>query len=289
MRRIGIDTVIDCELFSRVSSIFSFLSGAVIRSGFYRFTQEGLYRGTFINRPVLYNPYRHISAQFVSLVKAIESGGRPPVKERPDDNGFRAPRIRFGRREMAAFQDRFSADFPGVSGKRLVLLYPGGGLLPIRAWPAERYRAVVNALAGRGYAVGVIGMENDRGLSKIILSGAREEVCVDLTGYTRTVRELLMLFHLAALLITNDGGPGHFASLTPIPSIIFFGPETPVLYGTLDEKSVEFYAGISCSPCLTAYNHRNSPCDGDNVCLKSISVQSVLKAACEILEGTHAP
>ena len=288
MRRIGIDTVIDCELFSRVSSIFSFLSGAVIRSGFYRFTQEGLYRGSFINRPVLYNPYRHISAQFVSLVRAIESGGRPPVKERLDGREFRAPRIRLSRSDMAAFQKRFAVDFPGVSGKKLVLLYPGGGLLPIRAWPAEKYSAVVHALAGRGYAVGIIGMGNDRPLARAILSGAPEEACVDLTGYTRTVKELLMLFHRAALLITNDGGPGHFASLTPIPSIIFFGPETPVLYGTLDEKSVEFYTGISCSPCLTAYNHRNSPCDGDNVCLKSISVQSVLKTACEILEGTGA-
>lgn len=39
----------------------------------------------------------------------------------------------------------------------------------------------------------------------------------------------MVLFHLAALLITNDGGPGQFAALTPVPVIIFFGPETPAL------------------------------------------------------------
>ena len=63
MRRIKPDTVIDCELFSRISSILSFLSGAAVRIGFHPHTQEGLYRGNFINKPVLYNPYHHISNQ----------------------------------------------------------------------------------------------------------------------------------------------------------------------------------------------------------------------------------
>ena len=71
--------------------------------------------------------------------------------------------------------------------------------------------------------------------------------------------------------------------MTPIPCIIFYEPETPTLYGPLDDKSVNLYTGLSCSPCLTAYNHRSSPCDGDNVCLKSISPETVLEKAYEIL------
>ena len=68
MRRIGIDTVLDCELFSRIGSIYAFLSGAKIHVGFHPHTQEGLFRGNFMNRPVLYNPYQHISQQFLTLV-----------------------------------------------------------------------------------------------------------------------------------------------------------------------------------------------------------------------------
>ena len=93
----------------------------------------------------------------------------------------------------------------------------------------------------------------------------------------------MLLFHTASLLITNDGGPGHFASMTPIPAIVLFGPETPALYGSLDDKSVSLYTHLSCSPCLTAYNHRNSPCDGDNVCLKSIDPKDVLQKSLELL------
>ncbi|MBW1804079.1 MAG: glycosyltransferase family 9 protein, partial [Deltaproteobacteria bacterium] len=84
--------------------------------------------------------------------------------------------------------------------------------------------------------------------------------------------------------ITNDGGPGHFASLTSIPAIILFGPETPLLYGPLDQKSTAIHASLSCSPCLTAYNHRDTPCDGDNMCLKAITTEEVLLKAYEILE-----
>jgi ADP-heptose:LPS heptosyltransferase len=94
----------------------------------------------------------------------------------------------------------------------------------------------------------------------------------------------MLIFHFSALLITNDGGPGHFAALTPIPAIIFYGPETPTLYGPLGDNARNIFLNFSCSPCVTAYNHRNSPCDGDNLCLKKISPEEVLTQALEILE-----
>ena len=80
MRKQRYDAVIDCELFARISSIFSVLSGAPVRVGFHPHTQEGLYRGEFINRPVLYNPYHHISQQFLTLAEAIDSGTAPRAK-----------------------------------------------------------------------------------------------------------------------------------------------------------------------------------------------------------------
>jgi hypothetical protein len=54
----------------------------------------------------------------------------------------------------------------------------------------------------------------------------------------------------------------------------------------LSPRAVNLQKPLSCSPCLTAYNHRRSPCDGNNVCLKSISPEEVLAAANELL-GSH--
>jgi len=289
LRRIGIDVVVDCELFSRVSSIFSFLSGAGIRVGFHPHTQEGLYRGDFINRPVLYNPYHHISHQFVNMVEAIESKKTPTVKMPVPAHELRAPRMRVGEGEIKRLLKRFQTDFPEVRENNLVLVYAGGGLLPLRAWPLENFCTVAKSLIKKGYAVGLIGLEEDKNLAGRILAECNDKDCVDLTGYTRTIRELMIIFHFASLLITNDGGPGHFAAMTPIPAIILYGPETPVLYGPLSPRSFSFYVPLSCSPCLTAFNHRNSPCDGDNLCLKNISPQEVLEKSYELLEGPDAP
>ena len=283
MRRLAIDTVVDCELFSRVGSIFSFLSGAKIRAGFHPHTQEGLYRGNFINRPVLYNPYQHISQQFLTLVEALESERVPGVKRPVGQDKLSIPPMTVDPGEISAMKEHFHADFPQTIGKKLILLSPGGGLLPIRAWPVANFSRVAEELLRRDYVVGIIGLERDRDTARAIASHCNTPHCIDLTGYTKTVRELMLLFHSASLLVANDGGPGHFASMTPIPAIVLFGPESPALYGSLDDKSISLYNHLSCSPCLTAYNHRNSPCDGDNVCLKSIDPQEVLLKSFELL------
>ena len=285
MRKRNIDTVIDCELFSRISSILSFLSGAAIRIGFHPHTQEGLYRGNFMNCPVLYNPYHHISQQFLTLVDAIDSTSDPKAKRLVSKEKLEIPAMEIGPGEIESAKNRLYEKAPAIREKRIVLIYPGGGLLPIRAWPLDYYCSLAEALLQRGYAVGVIGLAEDKPVARKILSHTQNENCVDLTGYTKTIRELMRIFHLASLLITNDGGPGHFAAMTPVPTIIFYGPETPLLYGPIDEKAQNLFLDLSCSPCVTAYNHRNSPCDGDNQCLKQIAPEEVLAKALQILEG----
>ncbi|GMR22929.1 MAG: ADP-heptose--LPS heptosyltransferase RfaF [Acidobacteriota bacterium] len=290
LRFIGVDTVIDCELFARAGALMSFLSGAEVRVGFERHTQEGLYRGSFINRPVLYNPYQHIAQQFVTLAAAIDGKGSPKVKRRVVDRALTLSSMSVRDGELDATRSHLEMSFPRTKGKRLVLVYPGGGLLPIRAWPLASFKTLASQLIGEGFVVGILGLAQDKPLARAIQDDIAEGErgnCIDLTGYTKTVRELMLLFHLAELLVTNDGGPAHFASMTPMPSIILFGPETPSLYGSLDHRSVHFFQGLSCSPCLTAYNHRNSPCDGDNQCLKTIAPEEVYAAARRILSSVH--
>jgi len=285
MRKLKFDTVIDCELFSRISSILAFLSGAAVRVGFHPHTQEGLYRGNFMNRPVPYNPYHHISRQFLTLVEAIDSATHPRAKHKVTDQIFEIPAIRVETQEIENARKKLFEKAPELKDKKVVLIYPGGGLLPIRAWPLENYCTLAEKLLNRGYAVGIIGLAQDKEIARRILSHTRSRSCVDLTGYTKTIRELMLIFHFSSLLVTNDGGPGHFAALTPIPAIIFYGPETPTLYGPLGDNAHNIFLNLSCSPCVTAYNHRNSPCDGDNLCLKKIEPDQVLSKALEILEG----
>jgi ADP-heptose:LPS heptosyltransferase len=185
-------------------------------------------------------------------------------------------------REVAALH----RDHPAAVGKPIVLMYPSGGLLPIRAWPLEHYATVARELLAEGLVVGVIGMPDDRPLAERL-----QQACggnpnlLNLAGYTRSVRHLMTLFHRASLLITNDGGPGQFAAMTPLHTIVFFGPETPMLYRSWSPNALAFFTQLPCAPCLTAYNHRSSPCDGDNQCLKRITPAEVLAKAREMLRA----
>jgi ADP-heptose:LPS heptosyltransferase len=163
-------------------------------------------------------------------------------------------------------------------------VYAGGGILPERAWPAAHYARVAQGLCAAGYAVGLIGLKDDAALARELKTQVGSEACIDLTGYTKSIRELLMLMHASSLLITNDGGPSHFATVTPIQTMVFFGPETGKLYGPLGKRTAILESGIACSPCLTAYNHRLTFCDGDNQCLKRIAPDPVLDQALHFLK-----
>ena len=297
LRSLQLDGVIDCELFSRISALLSYGCGARVRVGFTSHTQEGLYRGSFINAPVPYNTYQHISLQFVGLAKVMNTAleqslvqlqnhhHRPLTRIMLPPIQRSLPQLPVDATELQAFKDRLSGDFSGfMSNHKRVLLYVSGGALPIRAWPEENYIQLAKSLLANGCAVGVIGLPEDTPQAQRVLHAVKQQLCIDLTGYTRNLRELLMLFHNAELLITNDGGPGHFASLTPIDCIAFFGPETGRLYGPISERATVLESGMACSPCLTAYNHRDSFCDGDNQCLRVITVDETLKLALHKLQ-----
>ena len=285
MRKLKVNTVIDCELFSRISSIFSFLSGAGTRVGFHPHTQEGLFRGNHINGPVLYNPHLHIAHQFINLAEAIESYHFPLNKRIPSDDELINPEFCIESHEQKQIVERIHRIFPSnaasLLSRPLVILNPGAGLLPIRAWPIDYYTKVAYGLLEAGFSIAVTGLKEDSALGETITGFCQSDFCVNFTGWTRDIKEFLVLLSISSLLITNDGGPGHFAALTSTPSIVLFGPETPVLYGCLNPNGVNMYAKCACSPCLSAYNHRNSPCDGDNVCLKSILPDEVISKSLE--------
>lgn len=283
-----IDTVIDCELFSRVSAIYAYLCGARTRVGFHRHTQEGLYRGSFINRPVPYNPYTHIAAQFLALAAAIECASVPAGKELSLPERPQIVPLAFDALVLQRASERLHRDFPALRKRPLVLLYASGGPLPIRAWPLSYFQALATALTREGYAVAVLGLASDHALNQSIVEHCGSPVCVNLAGYTETIQDLVLLFHSATLLVSNDGGPVHFAALTSMPVLALFGPETPVIYGPLSPRGHYLYRRLPCSPCLSAYNHRLTSCDGDNQCLKQLSVAEVLEASRRLIREVRA-
>jgi ADP-heptose:LPS heptosyltransferase len=83
--------------------------------------------------------------------------------------------------------------------------------------------------------------------------------CRSVAGKT-TFRELLTLYGESAMIITNDSGPAHFATLTDIDVVVLFGPETPLLWRPLGDRVSVLYRELACSPCFTVYNGRQTMC-----------------------------
>ncbi|MEO6015894.1 MAG: glycosyltransferase family 9 protein, partial [Polaromonas sp.] len=111
LRRAHVDVAIDCELFSRISSLLSYFSGASVRVGFHRHTQEGLYRGSHINRRVPYNPYHHISAQFLTLARAIDSRAVPTSKQSIALSGKPPPHVQLDPALVSSITQRLANDY----------------------------------------------------------------------------------------------------------------------------------------------------------------------------------
>ena len=81
------------KLFTRASSILSYAAGASVRIGFYRFWDEGLYRGKLYTHEVKYNTYQHIKNNFIFLVDRLNNykNGNFLVKQRLDQDKTELP------------------------------------------------------------------------------------------------------------------------------------------------------------------------------------------------------
>ena len=95
--------------------------------------------------------------------------------------------------------------------------------------------------------------------------------------------ELVPLYSISTMMLTNDSGPAHFASVTPVKVFVLFGPETPSLYLPLGNAE-PFYLGLPCSPCVSAANHRKTTCV-TRPCITGISTRWVTGRVIEYLKA----
>ena len=287
-RQHRIDTVIDLELFSRYTALLTGLSGASNRVGYYAYHNEGLYRGEMLTHRVTLNPHMHIAKNFVALVNAAlsEKHEVPFSKTLISDDEIRLDRAAVDDEQRRPVLERIRESYPGFDPAlhRIVLVNPNASdLLPQRRWMPAGFIAVMRQLLA-DYAdvlVLITGAAAERMESERLRSQVGHERCINFAGRVE-FHELPALYDISALMLTNDSGPGHFSAVTGLRTFVLFGPETPSLYGSLG-NSVPIYAGLACSPCVSASNHRKTPCK-DNVCLQVIDPEHVLEQLRRVLD-----
>lgn len=289
-RRNEIDTVVDLELFSRFTALLTGFAGANRRVGFYRFHNEGLFRGEMLTHRVAYNPHIHIAKNFIALIDALLSRAPtvPYSKTLIGDEELTIALPPPSAQEREALFTRIAALVPNLdlTRFRILLVNPNASeMLPLRRWMPERFIELIRCIlsANNDVLVVITGAPSERAEAEKMATQCGSDRCVSFAGQT-ALRELPVLYSLAVLMVTNDSGPAHFAAASGLFTIVLFGPETPNLYRPLG-NSKAIYAGLACSPCVSASNHRKSACD-DNICMRAISVEEVFTAVTDVLAAT---
>ncbi|PIZ56197.1 hypothetical protein COY23_03475 [bacterium (Candidatus Torokbacteria) CG_4_10_14_0_2_um_filter_35_8] len=279
IRKLKLDAVLDLELFSRFTAILSYLSGAKTKVGYYKFHTEGLYRGNLINRKVIYNSYLHMSKNFIALVDSIHNDSDYPLlKKSVPDNEIKRKVIKSSRKDKEIIFKKLKSMNPNITKKnKIILINPNASkFLPIRKWPIENYCRLIKLVLKQKHTITiVIGAQSDKYSAKKICDYIKNNKrCINFAGKTKSIKELVDLYNISDLLITNDSGPAHFASMANVHQVVFFGPETPKLYAPLGENTTIMYSNFACSPCVSAFNYKKTSCR-DNKCLRSIKVSDV--------------
>ena len=283
LRRLKLDAAVDLEFFARSSALLTWASGAAMRVGFHAWFGEGPYRGNLMTHRVRYNPHLHTTQTFAALVRALDVAPEqfPTFDLQPDSADDTLPFFAAEPAEIREMEERL-ARFTGLAVPPPIVLMNANAsdLIPLRRWSSESYIEVAQRLIARFPEIHVAftGAKNEAGKARDIVARVGSTRCFSLAGET-TLRQLLVLYGLADVLVTNDSGPAHFAALTPIHTVTLFGPETPLLFAALTRRNTPLWAGIACSPCVSALNNRQSACH-DNVCMQRITPEQVYQAVC---------
>lgn len=288
LRRKKFDLVVDFDKFTRLSAIISFLVGARQIAGFYRYEYEGLYRGDLIDVPCAFNQNAHIAKNFLALCKAAlaEKQHYPNYKGPVENSEILLPAFKSDVDLARQMKAHVREVFPDWQETPLVLVNPDvGPNLSIRNYPIGHYIQVVSGILERFPEVRVllIGVPENGATCEKIVAAAGSERCRNFCGCTQSLAELLELINFSRLLISNDNGPVHFASLTQTPIVALFSTDSPFVYGPLG-NCVILYTFFHCSPCISFLNNKRSRC-ANNLCLQTLEPEQVLESSLRIMEG----
>lgn len=135
---------------------------------------------------------------------------------------------------------------------------------PYKIWPSKYYKEVMDYLTAKGFNILIIGTEPFEPATKAAN-------IYDFSGKL-TLMQSAALFKHCSLVLTNDTGPMHLADALGVPIIALFSASNykGLWYPSLP-NTVLRNENVPCALCL------KNTCK-DNICMKSISVETVIDA-----------
>ena len=262
------DLVIELGHYYRITTLFSYFSGAPYRVGF---DLPGQGRRDLFTIKVPYDVNKHEVDVFLDTARAV---GAEPV-----DSGM--VEVPFPQEDTAYIERILGKVIK--QGRLLIGIHTGTGKSAIsRRWINQRWAQLVDTLVEK-YNANVVftGTQEEESIVIEIMNHMKQEP-VNLTGQT-TLKQFAALAKLCDLFISLDTGPMHIVASEGTPVVALFGPNTPTKWGPYGNNHKVVYKKLPCSPCTRQYMGEVSTCQ-NNLCMQAISVEDVLSAVDELVK-----
>lgn len=281
------DLAIDLEFFAKYPLVLSSLAGIPKNAGFYLQVQN--WRKTLLDVWGSYNHYYHTKDIFLSLAYLLATGDHYFLEFEAFAARYHYPRVQPSELERAALRRKLA---PRMVAGPLFVINPNTSpdLAPeARKWPEERYAALARALIHEhpGARVAFIGAKSERVYVERIAAQVGLPEAFSTAGEL-SLRELLVLFAEATLVISNDSGPMHLACLVDAPTLGLFFAESPTLFAPVGSRTRAIAPRLYSIPLFTVYNGKDESvgkpsAQVSNAAACAVSLDEVLREARTLL------
>jgi lipopolysaccharide heptosyltransferase II len=156
-------------------------------------------------------------------------------------------------------------------------LSPGAEYGPAKRWLPHRFAEVAAAVVAKLSVQWILlGTATDMAVGETIAKTLGDS-CVNRIGQT-TLEQLIDELRECRLLLTNDTGTMHLASLLGVPTVAIFGSTEPRLTKPLGGRQIIVRHQVECSPCFLR------ECPIDFRCMKAVRVEEAINAVLSILQ-----
>ncbi len=171
--------------------------------------------------------------------------------------------------------DRAWSELGLAAEDRVVCLNTGGAFGPAKNWPAASFAELACRLTKEtGAAVLILCGPAERSAAAEIALLADHPRVVSVADQPLSLGLSKACVRRAALLITTDSGPRHFAAAFQTPVITLFGPTHIAWTRTYHPHAVHLFHRVPCGPC-----QRPVCPEGHHRCMRELTPEQVMQAA----------
>jgi ADP-heptose:LPS heptosyltransferase len=255
--------VMDLEVYSRLTTLFSLYTCAVNRYGFY--LNEVQFRHNIYTHTVYFNQFVHAGLNYQRLAEAMGA------READFGTAFSLPNLPPRKSDVNMDDFGFIAVNNTCSELSLERKMPPTLLADLLLGLRARYPKHTIALMGAPSDKA----EMDAFLKQYVPEASQMNV-LNYAGHFKLADYYRFLHAECAAMITIDSMPLHVSRLLGLPVVSIWGPTNPTTLIQANDRDRVLYLGVSCSPCV---HHTDIlPCGGDNFCMKRQEAASILQA-----------